>query len=81
MYRLTNNINGTDDTGLTIIIAALVLFFAVFIIIRLALTINDFQTELKYINGEIRRTSGKEREHWKKKKRRLWLSLLPFVRY
>lgn len=41
----------------------------------------DFNRELRYIKTEIGRTEGREQAHWKKKKRRLWLSLLPFFRY
>ena len=41
----------------------------------------SFRDELKYINMEIQRTEGRERAHWEKKRRKLWLSLLPFVRY
>lgn len=40
-----------------------------------------FREELKYIDMEIQRTEGRERAHWEKKRRKLWLSLLPFVRY
>lgn len=71
----------TDNTIFIIMIAAIVLIFAIIFIVRFAMMISDFQTELKYINGEIRRTSGREQKHWKKKKRRLLLSLLPFVKY
>lgn len=81
MYLLANSIDGTDNSGITILIAAFVVIIAVVFLIRLALVINDFQTELKYIKGEIRRNHGMERKHWQKKKRRLWLSLLPFVKY
>ncbi len=39
-----------------------------------------FKNELNYINEEIYRTVGSEREAWKRRKRKLWLSLLPFYR-
>ena len=42
---------------------------------------NNFRKELRYLRIEIERTEGREREYWIQKKRRLWLSLLPFVRY
>ena len=41
----------------------------------------DFSQELKYLNTEIRRTHGRERKHYIRKRRRLWLSLIPFVKY
>lgn len=40
-----------------------------------------FQKELRHLTIEIARTEGQEREYWIRKRRRLWLSLLPFVRY
>ncbi len=40
-----------------------------------------FVRELRYLNSEIGRTSGREQRHWKRRRRRLWLSLLPFIRY
>ena len=43
--------------------------------------INDFSRELKYLNCEIGRTRGSERRRWKRRRRKLWLSLLPFVKY
>lgn len=47
----------------------------------LVLFFRDFSKELKRINLEIRRTRGEEQKYWKSRKRRLWLSLIPFVRY
>lgn len=40
-----------------------------------------FKRELKYVNMEIRRTGGNQKRYWKRKRCRLWLSLLPFVSY
>ncbi len=50
-------------------------------LIGLAIFINDFSRELKYLNNEIGRTTGAERRHWIRQRRRLWLSLIPFVKY
>ena len=62
----------------------LILFF-VFVGILFAILIgrwqHNFRKELRYLTIEIQRTEGIEREYWKQKKRRLWLSILPFVRY
>lgn len=60
--------------------------FVSFIVIGLLLTklilnIRDFCDELNLINKEIQRTTGREREHWERRRRRLWLSCLPFYRY
>lgn len=42
---------------------------------------NGFTAELRYLNDEIRRTDGSEQRYWIKRRKKLWLSLLPFVRY
>lgn len=42
---------------------------------------NEFRRELRYLNTEIGRTEGRERRHYEKLKRRLYLSLIPFVSY
>ena len=41
----------------------------------------DFRRELRYIETEIGRTEGKEQQRWMKRKRRLYLSLIPFFHY
>ena len=61
-----------------VVVAAVVLASS---IVALADFINDFSSELKYLNCEIARTSGDEREFWIQKRRRLWLSWVPFMRY
>ena len=42
--------------------------------------IQAFKADLKYINMEINRTDGREQAHWKRRKKELWLSLIPFYR-
>ena len=56
-------------------------FFLLLILVGLVSFINDFSHELRYINCEIGRTTGEERKHWIRQRRRLWLSLIPFVKY
>ena len=56
-------------------------FFLLLILVGLVSFINDFSSELRYLNNEIRRTTGAERRHWIRQRRRLWLSLIPFVKY
>lgn len=43
--------------------------------------LNWFYRELKYIKEEIKRNVGREKQRWIRRKRRLWLSILPFVKY
>lgn len=69
------------DTGLYWLIGIIIVFFAVLLLIGLASSLNDFSQELKYLNNEIGRTTGAERRHYIHQRRRLWLSLIPFVKY
>ena len=63
-------------TVANIIIIIVVVFFAVCIYRRIA----NFLQELKYVNAEIKRTYGREQKHWISRRKKLWLSLLPFGR-
>ena len=40
-----------------------------------------FRRELKFINIEISRNSGREQQRWVRRRRRLFLSVIPFVKY
>ena len=73
--------NETNDQVLTFLIIIIGGFFTIPIIFGLAMFFSDFSRELKSINMEIQRTSGGERRYWKRQRRRLWLSLIPFVPY
>jgi hypothetical protein len=56
-------------------------FLAVIFLIFLV-RYSDFSHELKYLNCEIQRSTEKEREYYKKRKRRLILSFFfPFIKY
>ena len=68
------------DPFTNVLLAIVIAFFAFLILVGLTMKINEFSHELDYLNREIARTEGAEREHWKREKRRLWLSLLPFFR-
>lgn len=68
------------DAFTNVLLAIVIAFFAVLILVGLTMKINEFSHELDYLNREIARTEGAEREHWKREKQRLWLSLLPFFR-
>lgn len=50
-------------------------------ILRFVTWINEFQQELDMLNTEIARNTGTEQQYWLKRRRRLWLSIIPFVRY
>ena len=63
------------------------IYYFIFILLFLIIFINlviffmEFSKDLKYIKMEIRRTCGREQKYWIRRKRRLWLSLIPFVRF
>ncbi len=63
---------------LAIITGAIILTL---VIIGLASALSEFKKELRYLNREIKRTRGAEREHYIRRRNRLWLSLIPFVKY
>ena len=69
------------DTGLYWLVGIVAVFFFIFLLFGLVSFINDFSSELRYLNNEIRRTDGAERRHYIRQRRRLWLSLIPFVKY
>ena len=56
----------------------LILFVGVALAIRFSMFYRSFKKELDYINDEIKRTIGDEQARWKRSKKRLFLSLIPF---
>lgn len=69
------------DSELYLLIGVVVVVILLPMLIGLVVFINDFSSEQRYLNNEIGRTTGGERRYWKRQKRRLWLSLIPFVKY
>ena len=72
--------NTEFDTTTVYLLIILVLFFATVILISLVIKFNRFSRELSRINMEINRNTGSQLAYWKREKRRLWLSLIPFYR-
>lgn len=64
----------------TVLLIAIVVIIAFVLLAKLAVFIDNFCCELKYIKMEIRRTNGSERQYWLREKKKLWLSLIPFRR-
>lgn len=54
--------------------------FGFLLLVGVILWMMDFRRELQYVNSEIDRTEGEERQYWIWQRRELWLSLLPFYR-
>lgn len=69
-----------QDTLLYIIVGIIVFALFILLLIGLVYSLTKFSQELRYINSEIKRSSKSERKHWIRKRRRLWLSLLPFMK-
>jgi len=64
--------------GLAILVAIIVLAG---LLLHFFVWLYAFMRELRTINIEIGRTEGEDKRHWIRRKRRLWLSIIPFVRY
>ena len=69
------------DIGVYILAGVIAAAVLVLLIVRFAMWLQSFLMELRYLNKEIERTSGEEKEHWIRQKKRLLLSWIPFVRY
>ncbi len=68
-------------SDLLLIAGIVVIVLIVAMLVKLLLRLRRFASELKYINGEIHRNHGSAKKHWQHKRTRLWLSLIPFVRF
>lgn len=71
--------NPEIDSITAALLVVLLACFGIALLAVLVSKINEFSCKLEEINMEIARTQGRERKLWKRKKRRLWLSLLPFL--
>lgn len=69
------------DPDVGLMIGAIAVIILLVLLFSLARLVTDFSAELRLLNIEINRSEGAEREHYLRQRRRLWLSLLPFVRY
>jgi hypothetical protein len=68
-----------DEQYFLIVILATIILTGLFVgLVRFCVA---FTRELRYVNNEIKRTRGAERKYWLQQRRRLWLSLIPFVKY
>lgn len=73
-------INETD-AGLILLVGIVVTIILVCLLAGSARFLHHFSKELQYLNMEIKRTDGEERRYYLCQRRRLWLSLLPFMKY
>lgn len=70
-----------SDFGAYLLLVILVVFFLILLVFGAVSCFRNFSQELKILNCEIRRTRGAERKHYIRQRRRLWLSLIPFIKY
>ena len=68
------------DNGTILLVVLLAGMIGLLLLISAVQKYNRFKRDLDYINEEIHRTVGTERQAWKERKRKLWLSLIPFYR-
>ena len=80
-FSLTTLAATTGETVLGVLLI-IVLLGGVGILLSLP-WIDWFRQELKYINTEIERNKDnpKEQARWLRRKKRLWKSVIPFVKY
>ena len=75
------NLSSEDDfIIISAVILLLIIVLIIFISIPIIIFLLNFSKELRYLNLEIGRSTGEERKFYIKQRRRLWLSLIPFVR-
>ena len=80
MTRVTKMIS-ENGYPVLVIVAPFLAVLAIFILVAFVQYIDTIRHELRLINLEIGRTSGKEKRYWKRRRRRLIWSILPFVKY
>ncbi len=71
----------SNDFLFYLAIAVISVFVIGILLFELVSFFSKFSQELKFIKSELKRTDGAEHRYWKKQKRKLWLSLIPFVNY
>jgi hypothetical protein len=70
-----------EDTLVWVLVGLIGAVAVVLLLVKCIVWARTFSQELWYLNCEIQRTQGKEQNRWKRRKRKLLLSILPFVRY
>lgn len=70
-----------DQAGSNLLIVCGFLFLTLLLLVNALMKFQDFRSELRGLKIEISRTTGRERKYWKRQRRKLWASLLPFVKY
>lgn len=69
------------ENALYLLVGVTILFVLLTLIAYLVPFFVEFKKELDYLNMEIKRTTGEGKKVWLRRRRKLWLSLIPFVRF
>ena len=69
------------DKGFILVVGIFGMIVLIAFLVWISVCIREFKRELRCLNNEINRTTGSEQRHWIHKKRKLFLSLIPFVKY
>ena len=64
-----------------IFVGIIVIIILIALLARLFIFFEGFMEEMEFLNSKIYSTTGEERQYWIHEKRKLWLSLIPFVKY
>lgn len=70
-----------NDLSTYVLLAGCIVIFLPIVLFGFLRWLLDFRRELHYLEREIYRTHGKRQKYWIQKRRKLWLSILPFVKY
>ena len=82
LYDTENTGPLINDQTFIVIAVVGICVLAVVLFVALAVWLPKFQRELHKVNRYIKNAgSERERQHYIKRRRRLWLSLIPFVKY
>lgn len=68
------------DSGTQVLLIAIIALVGIAVLITFIQKLNRFLSRLRYIDMEINRNSGESRAFWLKKRKKLWLTWIPFYR-
>ena len=70
-----------DSMNDSVLLGVIILIIAAIAWLLWMLTRREFFREMQFLNMEIARTKGEERKEWIRQRRRLLLTMIPFVPY
>ncbi len=70
-----------NDFSVYVLLAMCIVIFLPIVFVGFLRWLLYFRRELHYLQDEIHRTQGRRQKYWIQKRRKLWLSILPFIKY